>query len=658
VARVTSSTVEVAVALPVAGTFSYTVPDALRDAVGVGSRVVVPFGSRRVSGVVVAVGGPSDRTDLRPIGELAGDERLGETLLFTLRWIADYYGATWGETLKAALPPPLRRPPKRPRAPVAAIPLPAADRSAELTPSQAAAVDAIGAALDAGTYQSFLLHGVTGSGKTEVYLRAAERALSRGRTVLVLVPEIGLTPQLSERFAARFGADVAVLHSALPPARRASEWLRLRRGEARIALGARSAVFAPLAGVGLVVVDEEHDASYKQQEGIRYHARDAALVRARAEAAVAILGSATPSLESYQRAREGRHALLRLPSRVTPRPLPGVEVVDLRHMPPGDRLLAPPLLRALQETVTAGRQAILLVNRRGFATSVLCDGCGYCAGCRDCSVAQVWHRARRVLLCHWCGRAERMPALCPKCGERPLETLGFGTERLEDVVRAELPGARVARLDSDTSRALATTLDGVRSGRIDVLVGSQMVAKGHDFPGVTLVGVVLADMGLHLPDPRAAERVFQMLTQAAGRAGRGDDPGRVIIQTYAPEHAAIAFAARQDYEGFFAVEARARAELGYPPFGHLLLARLEGRAEHDVARRAEDLGRALARPGVEVLGPSPAPVARARGLARWQICLKAKRRDRLRALLPELLERAAQGGGVRVRLDVDPLSLV
>jgi primosomal protein N' (replication factor Y) (superfamily II helicase) len=648
-------TVEVAVALPVAGTYSYTVPDELRGRVGVGSRVVVPFGARSVTGVVVALPAHSNREDLRPLGALAGEDRLPETLLFTLRWIADYYASSWGETLKAALPPTLRRPPKRSRAEPRAPAVVAASLPPEATPAQTAVVDRIAAALRAGAYQSFLLHGVTGSGKSEVYLRAAEAALACGRTVLVLVPEIALTPQLGERFAARFGHEVAVLHSGLPPGRRAAEWLRLRRGEARIALGARSAVFAPLDGVGLVVVDEEHDASYKQQEGVRYHARDAALVRARAESAVAILGSATPSLDSFQRAREGRHTMLCLPDRVTARPLAEVEVVDLREQRPG--LLTPRLREALRATVAAGRQAILLVNRRGFATSLICAGCGHAAKCRDCSVGLVWHRARRVLLCHWCGRAERMPPLCPACGEHPLETLGFGTERLEDTVRGELPGARVARLDSDTAGENAGTLKDVRAGRIDVLVGSQMVAKGHDFPGVTLVGIVLADMGLQLPDFRAGERVFQMLTQAAGRAGRGDDPGLVIIQTYAPEHPAIACAARQDYAGFFAVEARARAELGYPPFGHLVLVRLEGRSDSVVSRRATELADRLARQGVQVLGPSPAPVARARGLMRWQLCLKAPRRDALRGLLPDLRAQLALPG-VRVRLDVDPLSLV
>jgi len=649
-------TVEVAVALPVSGTFTYTVPDDLHDRIGVGSRVIVPFGSRRVSGVVMASGEAGDRQGLKAVAALAGEERLSESLLHTLRWVSDYYGSTWGEAFRAALPPTLRRPQKR-RAASAAAPLVPPDRPPELTQAQRAVVDTVVAALQAGAYKSFLLYGVTGSGKSEVYVRAAEAALLQGRTVLVLVPEIALTPQLGERFAARFGDQVAVLHSALSPARRAAEWLRLRRGEARIALGARSAVFAPVERVGLVVVDEEHDASYKQQEGIRYHARDAALVRAQAESAVAILGSATPSLDSYQRSREGRHTLLRLPERVTLRSLPEVRIVDLRVNPTGGKLLSPALHAALQQTVAAGRQAILLVNRRGFATSVVCPGCGHAMECRDCSVGLVWHRSRRVLLCHWCGRAERLPPLCPRCGERELLTLGFGTERLEDTVKSELPGARVARLDSDTASALSRTLAEVRAGRIDVLVGSQMVAKGHDFPGVTLVGVVLADMGLHLPDFRASERVFQMLTQAAGRAGRGDDAGSVIIQTYAPEHPAVAFAARQDYEGFFAVEARSRAELAYPPFGHLVLVRLEGRSESAVARAARDLCARLGRGQVQVLGPSPAPVARARGLSRWQVGLKAPRRELLRPLVAELRVQALPGG-VRLRLDVDPLSLV
>ena len=541
-----------------------------------------------------------------------------------------------------------------------------------LTAAQEAALAALEPALTSGTYSGFLLHGVTGSGKTEVYLRAIERTLALGRRALVLVPEISLTPQLAARFRGRFGDGVAVLHSALSEADRADAFRRIQRGEVAIALGARSAVFAPFdaasAPLGMLVVDEEHDPSFKQQEGVRYHGRDVALVRARSAGAVALLGSATPSLESWQAASDGRLRLLTLPDRATARPLPEVEVLDLKVHKTGEGgFFSARLHRALEETLAAGEQAILFLNRRGFSTFILCKACGQSVRCRDCSVTLTYHRREDRLLCHYCGYAIAPPRVCPQCSAKAIERLGYGTEQVEAAVHERFPQARVARLDRDTAEGggLERVLDGVRTRAIDVVVGTQMVTKGHDFPDVTLVGVVLADHGMGLPDFRASERTFQLLEQVAGRAGRGERPGRVIIQTFQPQHPAIGCARDHDYHRFVRAELEARRELDYPPFARLACVHVDGADAGDVRRAAEAAakvareaaGRAPDELSAGVLGPSEAPLSRLKGRTRWQLFLRARTPRALRTLVRHAVT-IETPRSVRLSVDVDPISML
>jgi primosomal protein N' (replication factor Y) len=537
----------------------------------------------------------------------------------------------------------------------------------ELNEHQALAFEALNGALGNG-YATFVLQGITGSGKTEVYLRVIAEARRAGKGALVLVPEIALTPQLAARFRARFGDDVAVLHSALPPGERRAAWRRLRAGEVGIALGARSAVFAPVRALGVVVVDEEHDGSFKQEEGVRYHGRDLAVVRAQKAGALAVLGSATPSLETYRNVTLGRFRRLLLPTRANPsaaaRPLPPVEILDLRVRPPGpDGLLSPPLAEAMAATLAAGEQTILFLNRRGFSTLILCRACGHVLRCPHCAVSMTFHRGRNRLLCHYCARTESIPGACPKCRQKALEGMGMGTEQVESVVRAKFPTARVARLDRDTAdsgRGVERLLKQVHAGEIDVLVGTQMVTKGHDFEKVTLVGVLHPDQGMHLPDFRAAERTFQLLEQVSGRAGRGERPGRVLVQTYNPEHPAIACLRTHDYEGFVKGELAQREDAHYPPFSRMIAVRLDGPDENQVravATEAAARARAVAGTTVRVLGPAEAPIARLRGRTRWQIWLSGAERAQI--------SRAARAAGevtlpreLRLAIDVDPQSVL
>jgi primosomal protein N' (replication factor Y) (superfamily II helicase) len=540
-----------------------------------------------------------------------------------------------------------------------------------LTPEQRTAADAVAAAVRGGEHASFLLHGVTGSGKTEVFLEAARATLDAGRDVLVLVPEIALTHQVVARVRARFGDTVAVIHSGLGPRERWTEWRRIGQGDARVVVGARSAVFAPLGRVGLVVVDEEHDAAYKQEEGIRYHARDLAVVRARLAKAAVVLASATPSAESHHAAQEGRHRLLELHTRPTGHSLPVVDVVDLRGRvrTPETGLLSDELRQALDETVGRGEQALVFLNRRGFATYLQCPACGATADCPHCSVTLTWHRSRAALACHHCQFHRRPPAACEACKGPALEAYGIGTERMEAALRASYPGVAVDRLDRDVAQrsgAQRRILQSWRDGTIDVLVGTQMVSKGHDVPGVTLVAVVLADQSLNVPDFRAAERTFQLLVQVAGRAGRGARAGRVIVQTLRPTHASLMAAATHDYRTFMAGELARRRALGYPPFARLVLVRLEGKDDAAVERTAATLAERLrghaTRLGLgdaAVLGPAPPPVARVRNRYRWQLLLRHADVRGLRALAraARAAEGEARAQGLRLVVDVDPVSM-
>ena len=540
-----------------------------------------------------------------------------------------------------------------------------------LTGEQTVAVAEITAALTAPPgpdgkkpFTPFLLHGVTGSGKTEVYLRVIAEAMGQGKTALVLVPEISLTPQLAARFRARFGDQVAILHSGMSEQQRLGEWSRLRRGDARIAVGARSAVFAPLTGLGVIVVDEEHDGSFKQDEGVRYHGRDVAIVRAQRAGAVCVLGSGTPSLESFAHAENGPYRLLRLTERPMARPMPEVEIIDLRtYLPDGEGMLSAPLRAAIAETLAAGDQTILFLNRRGFATFVLCRACGHSFRCPNCSVSLTYHHHSDRLRCHYCNHSERIPENCPKCKAATIERKGLGTERVAAALAVAFPKARVARLDRDVASGpkIEVVLGRVARRETDILVGTQMVTKGHDFPGVTLVGVLCADTGLDLPDFRSSERTFQLLAQVAGRAGRGERLGRVLIQTYRPTEPAVVAAAAHDYAQFFAAEYAARQELGYPPHGRLIAVRIDGKDPHQVAAAAQQLGvvaqAAAAQLGgvVDVLGPAPAPLERLRGRTRWQILLRSKDRHALRRVARSL-PLGDPHKDPRATLDVDPVS--
>lgn len=537
------------------------------------------------------------------------------------------------------------------------------------TAAQQHATDTMVAALS-GPERPFLLHGVTGSGKTEVYLRVMDAARALGRGGLLLVPEIALTPQLVGRFRARFGNEIAVLHSGLGEKERDDYWRALRRGDLRIAVGARSALFAPIRDLGVIVVDEEHDPSFKQEEGFRYHARDMAVLRAHRASAVCILGSATPSLESFRHAREGRFELISLPQRATGQVMPKVELVDLRRLKattPAQRYVSEPLLRALRACLADKGQAILFLNRRGYSPTMQCKGCEELAGCPACSVPLTEHRREGALRCHYCDYSEPLSAPCRSCGAGERVPLGLGTEKLEDELADLLAPAKVARLDRDTAsgEGVEQVLDRVRSGDIDVLVGTQMVTKGHDIENVTLVGVLLADQSLAFPDFRGSERTFQLMAQVAGRAGRGARPGRVLVQTYQPEHHAIAAAARHDYEAFYTAELEQRRELGYSPFGRMVAVRIDA-PEDDGARKVAEALAAEARrhPAlqdrrVQLQGPAPAPLAKVRSRYRYRFLLRGDDRRALREVALLVLAAIERGvGTARATVDIDPVSMM
>ena len=538
------------------------------------------------------------------------------------------------------------------------------DEPRALHTHQKAALDAITQRLEQQQFTPFLLYGVTGSGKTEVYLQAIFRALELGRNALVLVPEIALTPQLTGRFQARFGGGIAILHSGLSDGERYDEWRRIRRGLARIVIGARSAIFAPLDNIGIIVVDEEHESSFKQSDGLRYNARDLALVRGRMERAVVVLGSATPLVTSIHAAGLGRLTLLELPERVEGRPMPAVDLVAMKG---NKETLSGALSAGLAETYEQGRQSIVFLNRRGFATFLVCSDCGKPLTCPNCSVTLTYHRQRGQSLCHYCDYAVPAPGTCPSCGGTTLSELGAGTEKLEHDLKELLPSARIVRMDSDTTSGKGShqrLLSRMSDGSADILVGTQMIAKGHDFPEVTLVGVINAEASLGMPDFRAAERTFQLLSQVIGRAGRGENPGRVVVQALDPEQYAIKSAAEHDAAGFYSQELEFRREAGYPPFTFLAAFALSGLSEQTVSEQADTTARTLARLKselkirVEILGPAPSPIYRLRNRFRRQILLKAANRGDLHRLLALWRQQGTTVSTVRISVDIDPVDMM
>jgi primosomal protein N' (replication factor Y) len=542
----------------------------------------------------------------------------------------------------------------------------------ELNAEQESALKEIRTRFELGEFGVQLLHGVTGSGKTEVYLRAVQETLARGKTAIVLVPEIALTLWIGRQCRAWFGAQfegVAVLHSALSDVERVREWWRVRNGEARVVVGTRSAVFAPLENVGLIIVDEEQENSYKQEETPRYHGRDVAIVRAKMEGAAALLGSATPSMETYHHARNGKYELLTLASRVADRSLASVEIVDLREEFQQTHQTSPisaKLHAGIQDCLANGTQALVLINRRGYSWSVLCRSCGASVQCMNCSISMTHHKHRNRLECHYCGSIQPIPKLCPKCQSKYVYFFGEGSEHLEERLRKEFPGARIARLDRDTARTkrqYQETLGAFAGGALDILVGTQMLAKGHDFQRVTLAGVVSADSSLSLPDFRAAERTFQLLTQVAGRAGRGELAGRVLIQTFYPEHYAIQDAVKQDYRAFFERELHFRRMMAYPPFTSLANVIVRDASLEKAIRWARQLSEYFSPhddKGVRILGPATAPLARLKKEHRFQFLLKSPKRSVLTKLLSGVMTycEAKEIPQTAVLVDMDPISLL
>ena len=656
----------VRVALPVAvdRLFDYWLPDGLD--VRRGSVLRTRLGRRRMLGVAVELTPDSELApeQLTPIDEVAAElPPLADDLCALARFISAYYQQPIGQCFAQMLPPLVRR--RQIIQPALQAGTAVAD-GPTLNPDQQAAV--AGALSESSQFAPSLLQGVTGSGKTEVYFAAAARIIGAGQQALLLVPEINLTPQLQQRIATALpGARVAVLHSALSASERLDHWLAAARGDAQLVVGTRLAVFAPLPRLGLIVVDEEHDASFKQQDGVRYHARDVAIYRARLRAVPIILGSATPALESYAAARRGRYRRLLLPRRASARAtMPAVSLVPNRS-PDTHEGMGPRLRAAIAERISRGEQTLLFINRRGFAPSLLCAGCGWKAQCPRCAARLVVHRTEATLRCHHCGHSEPVPRSCPECGNQDLLPLGFGTQRLERALSELHPASRILRVDRDSTQrkgAFATMRTAIAAGDVDILVGTQMLAKGHDFPRLTLVGVLGADNALYSADFRATERLFALLEQVAGRAGRGVLPGEVIVQTDFPDHPLYAALVDHDYDRFAQALLSERELLGLPPFAHLALLTAEAASRPLVdvfLGHAVEQGRSLVSSHAlrcEVYPPVAATIARRAGLERGQVLVQSTTRSALHDFLPRWRAELERRGPRRVRwnLDVDPLA--
>lgn len=644
--------------------FHYQIPAELRSEIQPGKKVQVPFGNRKVEGVVINVTDIAPQIDLKPVEKVMDLPALPADLLVLARWIADTYACPYIDALNTVFPTKILKRKRRKKTEkniVATLPL-------TLTPMQSDAVQTIAKELAKGKKSIILLHGVTGSGKTEVYLQAIQEICDSGKQAIVLVPEIALTPQMETRFIARFGERVAVLHSRLSDGERSEAWRRMRDGEAEVAVGARSAIFAPFANIGLIIIDEEHEFSYKQEDNPKYHTRDVAIQRAEQHGAVVVLGSATPSVESYYHAQQQEYTLLKLPQRVQQRPLPTIYIVDMREelRRKNRSVFSRSLREAIKDRLARGEQSVLLINRRGFSTFVLCRDCGLVMHCPHCSVSMTYHASDGMLRCHYCHYRCAAPDICPVCQSHRIRYFGAGTQKIEAELHSNFPTARVLRMDTDTTtrkdshqEILAT----FERGDADILLGTQMIAKGLDYPNVTLVGIISADTALNLPDFRAAERTFQLMTQAAGRAGRGDIPGQVIIQTYNPDHYSLQAVKDHNYEEFYRQEIIVRQELCYPPFHFLIKIVVSGDDEKGIIQRLQDImerarfnaeNKAIP---VEFMGPVPAPIGRLKSQFRWQLFIKGPDRKLLHTVLMDTIDEATFGSG-GLSIDVDPISML
>ncbi len=657
------SFVRVALDVPLAKLFDYSAAD---HDLGVGDRVAVQFGARQRIGVVIerdaASELPAER--IKPVLALRDDApRLPAEWLQMTRFLSEYYHRPLGETVIGALPPRLRSVRPLPRKSLAAsAPAEPVRFSPQhpLTPDQAGVIATIAASL--GRFHAWLLHGVTGSGKTEIYLHLIAKVLERGGQALVLVPEISLTPQLQARFHETFGqAGVALLHSGLEDVARTSAWLAAARGDARVLLGTRLALLCPLPKLALIVVDEEHDSSFKQHEGLRYSARDAAVYRAKLGGFPVILGTATPSLETWHNWRQGRYEKVELPERASAgSQLPAVRTIDLKDQPAEDGF-AKAVLTAIRERLSRGEQSLVFINRRGYAPVLACEACGWAAGCARCTARLVLHAADRRLRCHHCGAEEAVPRECPTCGNVDLKPMGRGTQRVEETLARHFPAARIVRIDRDSARrraALVRTLEGIRRGEADILVGTQLLAKGHDFPGLTLVAVLNADTALLSTDYRAPERLYAVLAQVAGRAGRRSRPGEVLIQTRYPGHPLFVSLSRHDFAGFADAQLEERRAAGFPPFVFEAALRAEAKTlARSLAFLREAAGLAQAPAEVRVYDPVPHLITRMSGLERAQVVMQSSSRPALQDYLTRLSDAlfALPPRDVRWHLDIDPI---
>jgi primosomal protein N' (replication factor Y) len=653
----------VALDVPLAKLFDYSPPHGV--AVARGDRVAVRFGARTQIGVVVEADAHTQiaRERLKPIGSLRDDApRLPDDWLELMRFLSSYYQRPLGETIIAALPPRLRSVKPLPRKALE-IPPPGSPRFVaphSLTAEQSAAAQRISASL--GRFAAFLLHGVTGSGKTEVYLHVIAEVVRAGGQALVLVPEISLTPQLEARFRQAFPeANIALMHSALEDIARTKAWLAAARGEAAIILGTRLAVLAPLTKLSLIVVDEEHDASFKQQEGLRYSARDAAVYRAKLAGCPVVLGTATPSLETWHNMRAGRYERIALPHRASPGArLPSVRTVDLRRSP-AEHGFVREVLEGLDQRLQRAEQSLVFINRRGYAPVLACEACGWCAGCARCSAHLVLHSVDRRLRCHHCGAEEPIPKSCPTCGNVDLKPMGRGTQRVEETLATRFPRARIARIDRDSAQRrgeLARKLEDIRAGGADILVGTQLLAKGHDFPALTFVAVLNADHALLSTDYRAAERLFAVLVQVAGRAGRREQAGEVLVQTRYPGHPLFAALAHHDFAGFAEAQLAERSRAGFPPFVFEAALRAEARGLATALTFLKDCAQRVAAPDeVRIFDPVPHVITRRAGYERAQLVMQSSSRPALQDYLTRLSAYLFESAPRQVRwhLDVDPI---
>jgi primosomal protein N' (replication factor Y) (superfamily II helicase) len=659
--------VEVVTSLPIDRTFQYKITGQESYVPEIGKRVFIPFNFRKRVGYIV-------KFEDTPVVEnpKALIDVIDEFPIFTgemlelAQWIKDRYFCSWGEALEAMIPSALKRG-------KVSMTQRVKDEDHEIAPTephepnreQQKVLDEINGCIKNGKHEVFLLHGITGSGKTEIYLQAMESVLNMGKSGVMLVPEISLTPQTVERFVSRFGDKVAIFHSRMLQSARFSEWKRIKDGKAKIVVGPRSAVFSPFSDPGIFIVDEEHEPSYKQEDTPRYHAREVAIKRAQMAGVPVILGTATPALESYHKAVNGEYRLVELTGRIREKELPRVKVVDMRmdfDTRVGKTVISPVMAEALKKDIKKKQQALIFLNRRGFSTFVNCGKCGNVLKCEKCDSPMVFHKEKNAMICHYCNRRIAPPKICPFCQEDYLMYKGTGTQKVESELRLMLPEARIERMDSDTMSkrgAHERVLKRFKEHEIDIIVGTQMIAKGLDFPKVTQVGVISADANLNLPDFRSGERTFNLITQVAGRAGRGDLGGEVIVQTFTPEHYAIGFAAKHDYHGFYTKEIVTRRELGFPPFVNLVKITLRSRIEKNVEMSAEKLAERLEKkiPGVDIIGPAPSPMAKLRGYYRWNVLIKTQDVDKLVKELRTALKGFRKGSGVFMAVDVDPMSM-